>query len=169
METAISLGALLELIAIVVSVVGGIKAVDYVVDKINKRHDKNQKIDSNGEDIKRCNERMDHIEREMKEYAHSVEADLRSANLDSIKRCHDRIDELTNKLEESIKISEEALTRQKEDFILSYKDMKEEQCMLTYCMMATLDGLHQLGANGPVTEARDALDKFMNKQAHEVK
>lgn len=49
------------------------------------------------------------------------------------------------------------------------KAVKEEQCMLTYCMMATLDGLHQLGCNGKVTEARESLDKFMNKQAHGVK
>lgn len=48
------------------------------------------------------------------------------------------------------------------------KQVKEEQCMLTYCMMATLDGLHQLGCNGKVTEARSQLDKFMNKQAHGV-
>lgn len=49
------------------------------------------------------------------------------------------------------------------------QDIKSEQCMLTYCMMATLDGLHQLGCNGKVTEARSELDKFMNKQAHDVR
>ena len=48
------------------------------------------------------------------------------------------------------------------------KAIKDEQCMLTYCMMATLDGLKQLGCNGKVTEARDMLDKYMNKQAHGV-
>lgn len=48
------------------------------------------------------------------------------------------------------------------------QDIKEEQCMLTYCMMATLDGLHQLGCNGKVTQARSDLDKYMNKQAHGV-
>lgn len=42
----------------------------------------------------------------------------------------------------------------------------DEQCMLTYCMMATLDGLHQLGCNGKVTEAREKLDKHINQQAH---
>ena len=46
------------------------------------------------------------------------------------------------------------------------QDIKKEQCMLTYCMMATLDGLHQLGCNGKVTQARTDLDKFMNQQAH---
>lgn len=50
----------------------------------------------------------------------------------------------------------------------SIQDIKSEQCMLTFCMMATLDGLHQLGCNGKVTEARDKLDKHLNKAAHNV-
>lgn len=46
------------------------------------------------------------------------------------------------------------------------KSIKNEQCMMTYCMMATLDGLHQLGCNGKVTEAREKLDKHLNQEAH---
>ena len=46
--------------------------------------------------------------------------------------------------------------------------IKAEQCMLTYCMLATLNGLEQLGANGPVTEAKDKLTKHLNQQAHGV-
>jgi len=53
-----------------------------------------------------------------------------------------------------------------EGFNVKLQEINAEQCMLTYCMMATLDGLHQLGANGKVTEAREKLDKFINKQAH---
>lgn len=48
------------------------------------------------------------------------------------------------------------------------KQIKEEQCLLSYCMLATLDGLKQLGADGKVTEARDKLDKHLNKIAHGV-
>lgn len=48
------------------------------------------------------------------------------------------------------------------------KAIKSEQCMITYCMLACLDGLKQLGANGPVTEARDKLGKYINKQAHDI-
>lgn len=47
-------------------------------------------------------------------------------------------------------------------------DIKEEQCMLTYCMLAVLEGLKQQGCNGPVTEARDALEKHINKKAHGI-
>lgn len=48
------------------------------------------------------------------------------------------------------------------------KQVRNEQYMLTYCMQATLDGLHQLGCNGKVTEARAKLDEHMNAQAHGV-
>lgn len=48
------------------------------------------------------------------------------------------------------------------------KEIKEEQCMITYCMLATLDGIKQLGANGRVTEAKEKLEKHINKSAHGV-
>lgn len=54
------------------------------------------------------------------------------------------------------------------DMAARIQEIKTEQCMLTFCMMATLDGLHQLGCNGKVTEARDKLDKHLNKAAHNV-
>lgn len=47
------------------------------------------------------------------------------------------------------------------------KQIKEEQCMHTYVLLAILDGLKQQGCNGPVTEAREKLSKHINKQAHD--
>lgn len=48
------------------------------------------------------------------------------------------------------------------------KEIKAEQCLLTFGMLATLDGLKQLNCNGKVTEARDKIDKHLNKTAHGV-
>lgn len=48
------------------------------------------------------------------------------------------------------------------------KAIKKEQCLLTFGMLATLDGLKQLNCNGKVTEARDKIDQHLNKIAHEV-
>lgn len=45
--------------------------------------------------------------------------------------------------------------------------IKEEQCILCYGLLATLDGLKQLGANGNVTKAHEQLEKHLNKSAHE--
>lgn len=78
-----------------------------------------------------------------------------------LNKSHDR-----NQIIDAHKDDLEAL---KHDTQEQLQEIKQEQCMLTYCMMATLDGLHQLGCNGKVTQAREDLDKFMNKQAHDVK
>ena len=47
------------------------------------------------------------------------------------------------------------------------KKMKEEQCILTYGTLACLNGLMELGCNGPVTEAIDKMEKHLNKAAHD--
>lgn len=94
----------LEIIAVIVAVVSGLKAIDWIYEKLTNAHDRAQKWDSADEKDSEFNARIQQIQ--------------------------------------------------------------AEQCMLTYCMMATLDGLHQLGCNGKVTEARSKLDKFINEQAH---
>lgn len=46
------------------------------------------------------------------------------------------------------------------------KALKAEQYIQTKVLWATLDGLHQLGCNGKVTEATNELGEYLNKQAH---
>lgn len=46
------------------------------------------------------------------------------------------------------------------------KKMKEEQCLLTYGVLACLKGMQEQGCNGPVTEAIDKIEKHINKVAH---
>lgn len=48
------------------------------------------------------------------------------------------------------------------------KEIREEQTMTTYVLLAVLDGLKQQGCNGEVTKAHDELSKFINKKAHNV-
>ena len=45
--------------------------------------------------------------------------------------------------------------------------IKEEQCMLSYGVLACLKGLKEQGCNGPVTEAIDKFEKYLNKKAHD--
>ena len=45
-------------------------------------------------------------------------------------------------------------------------NIKSEQQVICYALLACLDGLKRLGANGNVTKAHDALDKHLNKNAH---
>lgn len=46
------------------------------------------------------------------------------------------------------------------------KSIKEEQCLLTYGVLACLKGLAEQGCDGPVKEAINKIEKHMNQQAH---
>ena len=45
--------------------------------------------------------------------------------------------------------------------------IKKEDTLVIYALRACLDGLHQQGCNGRVTEAIEMLDKHINKAAHD--
>ena len=45
--------------------------------------------------------------------------------------------------------------------------LKEEQCLLTYGILACLKGLKEQGCNGPVTEAINKIGKHVNQKAHD--
>lgn len=45
--------------------------------------------------------------------------------------------------------------------------IKKEQCVMCYGLLATLDGLKQLGANGNVGDAYQKLEKHLNQTAHD--
>ena len=42
-----------------------------------------------------------------------------------------------------------------------------EQQLLTYGVLSCLKGLQEKGCNGPVTEAINKIDKYLNQKAHE--
>lgn len=46
-------------------------------------------------------------------------------------------------------------------------EIKEEQTVLTYGILACLKGLQEKGCNGPVTEAINKIEKHLNQKAHE--
>ena len=47
------------------------------------------------------------------------------------------------------------------------KRMKDEQCLLTYGILACLDRLQQLGCNHTVPVTREKIEKYLNKAAHD--
>lgn len=47
------------------------------------------------------------------------------------------------------------------------RSIKTENGVICYGLLACLDGLKQLGANGNVTDAYNKLEKHINNQAHE--
>lgn len=46
-------------------------------------------------------------------------------------------------------------------------EIKKEQQILTYGILACLKGLQEKGCNGPVTEAINKIEKHLNERAHE--
>ena len=46
------------------------------------------------------------------------------------------------------------------------KEMKKEQEILTFGILACLKGLKEQGCNGPVTEAISKIEKHLNEKAH---
>ena len=46
------------------------------------------------------------------------------------------------------------------------KSIKDEQCLLTYGVLACLKGLEEQGCDGPVKDAINKIEKHVNQQAH---
>lgn len=47
------------------------------------------------------------------------------------------------------------------------RSIKKENALVIYALGACLDGLHQKGCNGKVTEAMDKISKYINNAAHD--
>lgn len=45
--------------------------------------------------------------------------------------------------------------------------IQEEQTLIVYGLLACLQGLQEKGCNGPVTEAINKIEKYINKKAHD--
>lgn len=45
--------------------------------------------------------------------------------------------------------------------------IQKEQTLMVYGILACLKGLKEQGCNGPVTEAINKIEKFINQKAHE--
>ena len=46
------------------------------------------------------------------------------------------------------------------------KEIKEEQALLVHGILACLKGLQEKGCNGPVTEAINRYEEYLNQKAH---
>ena len=48
------------------------------------------------------------------------------------------------------------------------KESAEERALMIEGILAVIDGLQQLGANGSTTKTRDKINEFINRSAHKV-
>ena len=56
--------------------------------------------------------------------------------------------------------------RRQESQDSAIRQIKDEQSLLTYGVLACLKGLKEQGCNGPVTEAIGKIEKHLNETAH---
>lgn len=86
-----------------------------------------------------------------------------STEISTLEKKHD---EDTKKLMDQEKADFEALRKEERENI---KGVKDELCILSYSVLAILDGLKQQGCNGEVTKAHNTLEKYLNQKAHDQK
>ena len=58
------------------------------------------------------------------------------------------------------------LVKHQEEQDKEIKIIREEQAIITFGVLACLKGLHEKGANGPVTEAIAKIEQHLNQMAH---
>lgn len=75
---------------------------------------------------------------------------------------------ITNHFEKRLDEVDDKMEEQKTDYEAKFQDMKIELFIQTECMRAVLAGLGQLNCNGPVTKAREMLDLYLSKSAHDI-
>ena len=71
-------------------------------------------------------------------------------------------------LEKQMKEHEKQMEKIRKSHDDDIHKINEEQCLVTYGLLACLKGLREKGCNGPVTEAINKIEKHLNKQAHDM-
>ena len=79
----------------------------------------------------------------------------------------DESNKMTERYDKAIADLNAKIDENQIDVEAKIQEVRAEQEILTECMYATLDGLHQLGCNGKVTEARSMLDQYLIRRAHD--
>lgn len=81
--------------------------------------------------------------------------DIRKERADDMEQFNKKLTEISQRQDE-ISI----------DFEAKVQELKAEQLIIVECLRAVLDGLHQQGCNGKVSEAINTLDDYLIERAH---
>ena len=82
-------------------------------------------------------------------------------------RWFDKQEQQSTDLEALKKKHEDDMTALKQALAKDMHDINVEQTLLTYGVLACLKGLKEQGCNGPVTEAINKIEKYLNEKAHD--
>lgn len=137
MDQTITLSTLIQMGVIIMGLWGFFKVVKELVQSITTRHDREQKWDS-----------MSGMEERL------------------VKNIQDERDKIYEKYDGKLEEMESKIDGNHADTEAKLQEVRAELLIITDCMAAVLDGLHQQGCNGKVSEARENLDQYMRNRAH---
>ena len=75
-------------------------------------------------------------------------------------------DKIYERYDKKLSEMEQTINENHADTSAKFQQIGTEMLVLTECMAAVLDGLHQQGCNGKVSEASEKLAKYMMERAH---
>ncbi len=82
-------------------------------------------------------------------------------------RAEGRIADIEEKLKKDYISLEELLRSEQEDKRILQASLEEREITMR-ALLAIIDGLHEMGANGPTTAAHEELTTYLSKQAHKA-
>lgn len=83
-------------------------------------------------------------------------------------RWFDKQEKQTKDIADLKKKHEDDVAELKHELTEEMRKNNAELQLLTYGVLACLKGLQEKGCNGPVTEAVNKIEKYLNQKAHEV-
>ena len=86
---------------------------------------------------------------------------------DRLTKVEERLADVEGKLRRDYRSLEELLKDEQEDKRILQASLEEREITMR-ALLAIIDGLHQIGANGPTTAAHDELTAYLSKQAHKL-
>lgn len=84
-----------------------------------------------------------------------------------VKNVQEERDKIYDRYDAKLADMEDKIETNHSDTEAKLQQVRAELLILTDCMAAVLDGLHQKGCNGKVSEASEKLQQYMRERAHE--
>lgn len=142
------LSIILEVMGGLTVVSGGVAAILKFVKTITDKHDDKQKYDDYDTRINDLGARIDTLDLKVQQQINEAHIFAQQALGDIQAKTDSKLETMQTAIDAKL------------------QQMSSELCILTYSNLATLEGLKQLNCNGPVTEAKEKLEKYLNQQAH---
>ena len=97
-----------------------------------------------------------------------LEGESREKEMETrIRKLEERLDSIEKKLLNDYHSLEILMRSEQEDKKLLSASLEEREIIMR-ALLALIDGVHELGANGPTTAAHDEITAYLTKQAHRV-